>query len=54
MVDVEGLCGDIKRELSRKGKVALSVPMFGKLTFTPSDVDKLHNIIKGDGINEDN
>lgn len=54
MVDVEGLGNDIKRELSRKGKVTLTVPMFGKLSFTPTDVDVLYKTIKGEAQNEDN
>ena len=41
MVDVEGLRGELKREIERKGKISISIPMFGKLTFTPDDVDVL-------------
>ena len=48
MVDVEGLAADIKREISRKGKITFSVPMFGKMTFVPSDVDELYQRIKGE------
>jgi hypothetical protein len=49
MVDVEGLASDIKREISRKGKITFSVPMFGKMTFVPSDVDIIHQLIVGGG-----
>lgn len=48
MVDVEGLASDIKREISRKGKITFTIPMFGKITFVPSDVDELHQRIKGE------
>jgi hypothetical protein len=48
MVDVEGLAADIKREISRKGKITFNLPMFGKMTFVPSDVDELHQRIKGE------
>ena len=47
MVDIEGLAKDIKREIIHKGKVAFNVPMFGKMTFVPSDVDVLHKMICG-------
>jgi hypothetical protein len=46
-VDVEGLAHDIKREISRKEKITLSVPMFGKMTFHPGDVDALYKKITG-------
>jgi hypothetical protein len=47
MVDVEGLAKDIKREIERAGKITFDIPMFGKYTFTPSDVDVLYNTITG-------
>lgn len=47
MVDVEGLAKDIKREIERVGKITFDLPMFGKYTFTPSDVDVLYNTITG-------
>ena len=52
-VDVEGLAVDIKRELTKKGKVSFDVPMFGKMTFVPSDVDILHQMICGKGMEND-
>lgn len=48
MVDVESLANDIKRELSRKEKITFNVPMFGKMTFKPSDVDMLYQNITGE------
>lgn len=44
-VDVEGLATDIKREITHKGKVVFNVPMFGKMTFVPADVDILYQLI---------
>ena len=51
MVDIEGL-QKISREITTKGKV-FNVPMFGKLTFVPSDVDVLHKMICGKGMEND-
>lgn len=48
MVDVDALMLDIKREIERKGKLELHIPMIGKLTFVPDDVAILHGFIKGD------
>lgn len=45
MVDVDVLFADIKREVERKGKLVINIPWIGKLTFTPEDVDELHNCI---------
>ena len=47
-VDVDSLAKDIKREISRKGKISFSIPMFGEMTFTPSDVDELYRTITGE------
>ena len=47
-VDVEGLAHDIKREIARKEKITLSIPMFGKMTFRPEDVDELYKKIAGE------
>jgi hypothetical protein len=45
MVDVDLLFADIRREMERKGKLVINIPWIGKLTFTPEDVDELHNYI---------
>ena len=45
MVDVDGLRNELKREIERKGKISISIPMFGKLTFTPEDVDVIYKYI---------
>jgi hypothetical protein len=47
MVDLEGIAESMKREISKKGKISISIPMFGKLTFVPNDVDILCNYIRG-------
>ena len=56
MVDVDSLATDIKREVGRKEKITLNIPMFGKMTFKPSDVDVLYKTITGEELtdNEDN
>ena len=45
LVDVQSLMDDLRRQIVAKGKVDVSVPMFGKFSFTESDVDKLHRTI---------
>ena len=45
MVDVDSLSEDLKREIARKEKFTVSIPIIGKLTFTPSDVDTLRRLI---------
>lgn len=56
MVDVDSLAADIKREIARKEKITFNVPMFGKMTFKPSDVDMLYRDITGEELtnNESN
>ena len=46
-VDVDGLYRDLKRLIQAKGKVEITLPMFGKFTFTESDVDCLYSCIVG-------
>jgi hypothetical protein len=48
MIDVESLMHDIKREISRKERITFAVPMFGRMTFVPSDVDNLYRTITGE------
>ena len=48
MVDIESLAKDLKREIERKGKLVVNIPMFGKLTFVPDDVDTLYKYIIGE------
>lgn len=44
-VDAERLIAELRREINKKGKMQLSVPGFGKFTFTVSDIDKLGKYI---------
>lgn len=44
-VDIERLASDMKREIQRKEKLEISIPLFGKITFHPEDVDSLYNMI---------
>ena len=55
-VEVEALLTDIKKEIARQGKISFDVPLFGKMTFEPGDVDVLYQIITEKEINknEDN
>ena len=53
MIDIDGLARDLKREIARKGKLTVKIPMFGVMTFKPEDVDKIHYMITG-GINNEN
>lgn len=46
-VDLEPLARDLKREIERKGKLTLDVPMFGKMSFTAADVDEIYREITG-------
>lgn len=45
MVDVDTILSDIRREIERQGSLQVDIPMIGKLTFHPDDVDVLHNEI---------
>ena len=47
-IDVEALAKDIKREICKKEKITFEIPMFGKMTFTPSDVDVIYRKITGE------
>lgn len=44
-VDAERLMAELKREVERKNRVQISVPGFGKFTFTSGDVEKLRRFI---------
>jgi hypothetical protein len=47
-VNVDILFGEIKKEIERKGKLTIAIPMFGKITFMPNDVDTLKSYITGE------
>lgn len=54
MIDIDNLARDLKREIARKGKLTVKIPMFGVMTFKPEDVDKIHYMITGGIANENN
>ena len=56
MIDVKDIMKDIRREIEKQEKVSFSIPMFGKYTFSPFDVDNLYKTITGEelSINESN
>lgn len=48
MVEIDQLLHDVKREVERKGTIQIAVPLIGKLTFNPSDVDSIYDeIVRG-------
>lgn len=47
-IDVEGLYRDLKKLIQAKGKIEIELPIFGKFTFTESDVDCLYSCIRGE------
>lgn len=44
-VDVDRLVDDIKREISRKEKIRVQVPVLGTFVFSASDVDEIRAYI---------
>ena len=46
-VDVDGLYRDLRTLVQQKGKIEISLPIFGKYTFHETDVDNLYNCIMG-------
>ena len=49
--EIDSLAKDIKKEISKKGRMEISIPMFGKLTFKPEDVDILYRTITNTELN---
>ena len=48
MVDVDQVLHSIKEELERQKSICFEVPLMGKFTFKPEDVDVLYNeIVRG-------
>jgi hypothetical protein len=45
MVDVDTLFNDIKREVERKGKITVNIPLVGKISLSPEDVDDMRGYI---------
>lgn len=46
-VEIERLASSLKTEIQRKEKLTFKIPLFGNLTFHPSDVDNLYEMITG-------
>jgi hypothetical protein len=46
-IDVDGLARDLKEQISQKGSLKFSIPMFGTFCFTADDIDTLHRTIMG-------
>ena len=44
-VDIASLLDDFRRQIQMKGKLDINIPMFGKFSFTPADIDKLQDFI---------
>jgi hypothetical protein len=46
-VALEPIMRDLKREIERKGKLSVEIPMFGKISFLPQDIDEIYREITG-------
>ena len=47
MVPLDELLDSLKVEIAKKGKLEVSVPLFGRMRFTPEDADKLYREVYG-------
>lgn len=47
-IDIESLARDLKKEIHRKERITVHVPMFGQMTFVPQDIDELCKMIVGE------
>jgi hypothetical protein len=45
MVDVDRLFDEIKKAMEGKDKIKISIPLFGTMSFSPADADKLYKEI---------
>jgi hypothetical protein len=46
-VELEPLMRDLKKEIEKKGKMTVDIPLFGKISFTGEDVTELYREITG-------
>ena len=46
-VELEPIMRDLKKEIERKGKLSFEIPMFGKISFLPQDIDEIYREITG-------
>lgn len=44
-MDIDSILHDVKREIERKGSLQIDIPLIGKMTFKPADVDMLRDDI---------
>ena len=47
-MDADAFLADLKNAISRKGGLKVSIPLFGNMKFTESDVDVLKKYIMGE------
>jgi hypothetical protein len=47
-VDVERLSRDLQREIEKKEKISVSIPLIGKVTFKSQDIDRIRQYITGE------
>jgi hypothetical protein len=47
MVEIDALLHEVRKEVERKGHIQVEIPMIGKITFCPADVDVLREHIYG-------
>jgi hypothetical protein len=45
-INIDRLYSHLKASVKRKDKLVLNIPLYGKMTFTDPDIDKIFNIIK--------
>ena len=46
-IDLEPIMKDLKREVERKGKMTVEIPLFGKVSFTGDDISEIYREITG-------
>ena len=49
-VDLEPIMRDLKKEIERKGKMTVEIPMFGKISFTGEDISEIYREITGEAL----
>lgn len=47
LVAADEILDDLKEEITKKGRFEMNIPLFGKMSFVPSDIDKLKSEIYG-------
>lgn len=49
-VDLEPIMRDLRKEIERKGKMTVEIPMFGKISFTGEDISEIYREITGEAL----